>query len=398
MPGSRQLLPERTGPMLLTRAELEQWEEKTLAPYAMKSRYSRGRVFPEEEPRYRTVFQRDRDRIIHTTAFRRLEYKTQVFVITEGDYYRTRLTHEIEVNQIGRSIGQALQVNLDLLEAIILAHDLGHPPFGHAGEYTLRDLMEPYGGFEHNRHSLRIVEELEDRYPRFRGLNLTYEVREGLVKHETDYDIVDATGYDPDLSATLEAQIASIADELAYSTHDLDDGLRSGMITFEQVSGLTAWKRAVQRIARKYTGLKGDLLRHAVVRELIGYYIADCLHATDRKLRRLGINSVDDVRHAERGLCFLSPEAQEEFDELKAFLLKSLYRHYRVMRMQEKARIIVTDLFNAYMATPELLPSWIQARIDGEGRARVICDYIAGMTDRFASEEHQRLFDPYARV
>jgi dGTPase len=384
--------------MLLTREKLEEWEARTLAPYAMKSRNSRGRAVQEEEPHYRTVFQRDRDRIIHTTAFRRLEYKTQVFVITEGDYYRTRLTHEIEVNQIGRSIAQALQVNLDLVEAIILAHDLGHPPFGHSGEYTLRDLMEPYGGFEHNRHSLRIVDELEERYPRFRGLNLTYEVREGLVKHETDYDIVDATGYDPDLSATLEAQIASIADELAYSTHDLDDGLRSGMITLEQVGQIDAWKRAVRRIQRKYSGLEGDLLRHAVVRELIGYYIADCLRVTDRKLNQLEIDSVDDVRQAERALCSLSPEAQEEFEELKAFLLKNLYRHYRVMRMQEKARQIVTDLFTAYLAMPELLPGWIQARIDGEGKARVICDYIAGMTDRFATEEHQRLFDPYARV
>ncbi len=384
--------------MLLTRNALEEWENKTLAPYAMKSSQSRGRVYPEEEPHYRTVFQRDRDRIIHSTAFRRLEYKTQVFVITEGDHYRTRLTHEIEVNQIGRSIGQALQANLDLIEAIILAHDLGHPPFGHAGEATLSDLMEPYGGLEHNRHSLRIVDELETRYPHFKGLNLTFEVREGIVKHETDYDAADATGFDPELSATLESQIACVADELAYSTHDLDDGLRSGMLTFSKVATLEAWQRAVKRISRKYTGLKGDMLRHAVVRELIGYYIADCLKTTDRRIQSLGISSVDDVRHAERNLCSLSPEAQGEFDELKAFLLKNMYRHYRVIRMQEKARIIVTGLFTNYMATPEQLPDWIQERIDGESKARVICDYIAGMTDRFATEEHQRLFDPYARV
>lgn len=384
--------------MLLTREQQEEWEAKILAPYAMKSRDSRGRAFKEEEPHYRTTFQRDRDRIIHTTAFRRLEYKTQVFVIMEGDHYRTRLTHEIEVNQIGRSIAQALQVNLDLVEAIILAHDLGHPPFGHSGEYTLRGLMEPYGGFEHNRHSLRIVDELEMRYPRFNGLNLTYEVREGLVKHETDYDVVDAGGYEPELSAPLEAQIASVADELAYSTHDLDDGLRSGMLSFAQAAQLQAWKGAVKRISRKYTGLEGDLLRHAVVRELIGHYVADCLHTTAKQLQDLGIGSVDDVRKAERGLCALSPAVQEEFDELKAFLLKNLYHHYRVIRMQEKARQIVTDLFTAYLATPELLPGWIQARLDGETKARVVCDYIAGMTDRFATDEHQRLFDPYARV
>jgi dGTPase len=384
--------------MLLTREALEEWEDKSLAPYAMKSKYSRGRVFKEEEPHYRTAFQRDRDRVIHTTAFRRLEYKTQVFVTTEGDYYRTRLTHEIEVNQIGRSIGQALQANLDLVEAIILAHDLGHPPFGHAGEYALRDLMEPYGGFEHNRHSLRIVEELEDRYPRFRGLNLTFEVREGLVKHETDYDVVDTTGFEPELAATLEAQIASIADELAYSTHDLDDGLRSGMLTLDEVKELDAWKHAVQRISHKYSGLKGDMLRHAVVRELIGHYIADCLHTTDRKLQALDIQSVDGVRRAERGLCSLSAEAHAEFQALKAYLLKHMYRHYRVIRMQEKARIIITGLFNAYMTTPEQLPDWIQAHIDGENKARVICDYIAGMTDRFATDEHQKLFDPYTRV
>jgi len=384
--------------MLLTRAALEEWEEKSLAPYAMKSRDSRGRVFQEEEPHYRTAFQRDRDRIIHTTAFRRLEYKTQVFVITEGDHYRTRMTHEIEVNQIGRSIGQALQANLDLVEAIILAHDLGHPPFGHSGEYTLRDLMEPYGGFEHNRHSLRIVDELETRYPRFRGLNLTFEVREGIVKHETDYDASDATGFDPELSGTLEAQIACVADELAYSTHDLDDGLRSGMLTLAEVAALEAWKQAVKRIARKYSGLKGDMLRNAVVRELIGHYIADCLTTTDARIQRLGIASVQDVRQTERNLCSLSPEIQAEFDELKAFLLKNMYKHYRVIRMQEKARIIITGLFNAYMTIPEQLPDWIQERIDGDSKARVICDYIAGMTDRFATEEHQRLFDPYTRV
>lgn len=384
--------------MLLTRSMLEEWEDKMLAPYAMKSSQSRGRAFPEEEPHYRTAFQRDRDRIIHTTAFRRLEYKTQVFVITEGDHYRTRLTHEIEVNQIGRSIGQALQANLDLVEAIILAHDLGHPPFGHAGESALSDLMEPYGGFEHNRHSLRIVDELETRYPRFRGLNLTFEVREGIVKHETDYDAADATGFDPALAGTLESQIACVADELAYSTHDLDDGLRSGLLTFATVGTLAAWQRAAKRISRKYTGLRGDMLRNAVVRELIGYYIADCLKTTDRRIQSQGIASVDDVRRADRHICSLSPEVQGEFDELKAFLLKNMYRHYRVIRMQEKARIIVSGLFTNYMATPEQLPDWIQERIDGESKARVICDYIAGMTDRFATEEHQRLFDPYARV
>ena len=384
--------------MLLTRTALEDWEEKTLAPYAMKSSQSRGRVFPEEEPHYRTVFQRDRDRVIHTSAFRRLEYKTQVFIITEGDHYRTRLTHEIEVNQIGRSIGQALQANLDLIEGIILAHDLGHPPFGHAGEFTLRNLMEPYGGFEHNHHSLRIVDELETRYPRFRGLNLTFEVREGLVKHETDYDAADATGFDPELAGTLESQISCVADELAYSTHDLDDGLRSGMLTVGEVATLEAWQRAVRRISRKYTGLKGEMLRNAVVRELIGSYIADCLKTTDRRIQTLGINSVADMRQADRHLCSLSPEMQGEFDELKAFLLKNMYRHYRVIRMQEKARIIVSGLFTSYMATPEQLPDWIQERIDGESKARVICDYIAGMTDRFATEEHQRLFDPYAKV
>jgi dGTPase len=384
--------------MVLTRKDLEEWEEKSLAPYATKSSQSRGRAFAEEEPRFRTVFQRDRDRIIHTSAFRRLEYKTQVFVITEGDHYRTRMTHEIEVNQIGRSISQALGANLDLVEAIILAHDLGHPPFGHAGENTLRDLMEPYGGFEHNRHSLRIVEELENRYPRFRGLNLTFEVREGIVKHETDYDVTDATGFDPDLSATIEAQIACVADELAYSTHDLDDGLRSGMLTPDEVGGLEAWQQAVKRIARKYSGLKDEMLRYAVVRELIGYYIADCLKTTDGKIQSMGIASLDDVRRAERNLCSLSAETQGEFDELKAFLLKNMYKHYRVIRMQEKARIIITGLFTAYMTTPEQLPDWIQEHIDGDSKSRVICDYIAGMTDRFATEEHQRLFDPYTKV
>jgi len=247
-------------------------------------------------------------------------------------------------------------------------------------------------------NALRIVDELEERYPHFRGLNLTFEVREGMIKHETDYDASDATGFDPELSATLEAQIASIADELAYSTHDLDDGLRAGMVTFHEVRDLGAWKRAARRVARRYVGVSGEMLRHAVVRELIGGYIEDCLRETDRRLRAHGIKGVEDVQQAQRGLCSLSREMQEDFDELKKFLLDNLYHHYRVIRMQEKARIILTDLFNAYMATPEQLPAWIQARMDGESRARVICDYIAGMTDRFATEEHQRLFDPYTRV
>ena len=274
--------------MLFTRRQLEDIEDTNLAPYGCRSKYTRGRQYPDSEPEYRTAFQRDRDRILHTTAFRRLEYKTQVFINYEGDYYRTRLTHTLEVAQIGRTIARALGANEDLIEAICLAHDLGHPPFGHSGEVALARLMNDHGGFDHNKQSLRIVTKLERRYPEFPGLNLTWEVREGIVKHETEYDISDAGEYNPDLRGHLEAQIANAADELAYTAHDLDDGLRSGMITPHMLEGITLWEILVESVGWR-GGPLDDLTRHRLIRRLIGMEVTDLVQTTDQRLRESGV-------------------------------------------------------------------------------------------------------------
>lgn len=266
--------------MILTRTQLERREHQMLAPYGMKSGDSRGRRVLEEEPAHRSVFQRDRDRIIHTTAFRRLEYKTQVFVNTEGDHYRTRLTHSIEVAQIGRSLARYLGANEDLTEAICLAHDLGHPPFGHTGEYVLNSLMAGHGGFDHQRQTMRILEKLEQRYAAFDGLNLTYEVREGVVKHDTDYDVTDATGYQPELAGTLECQLSNLADEIAYNTSDLDDGLRAGLFDLPEVRGLALWRDAMTSLDEPIDRPLDDLLRHRVIRRLVGRLVNDVAYAT----------------------------------------------------------------------------------------------------------------------
>lgn len=375
------------------RERLEQIEMQTLAPYACKSALSRGRAYPEPEPRYRTAFQRDRDRIIHTTAFRRLKYKTQVFIIYEGDYYRTRLTHTLEVTQIGRTLARALGVNEVLTEAICLAHDLGHPPFGHSGEKALNELMAAHGGFNHNYHAYRIVTELEQRYPHFRGLNLTWEVREGLVKHETEYDVPEAHAYEPELRPTLEAQIANVADELAYTAHDLDDGLRSGLITPDMLRGIALWERLREHIGWR-KGPLDELTRHRLIRELIGLEVDDVLETTLRNIEAAGVQSVDDVRRHPEPLVRHSPEMALMNRELKDFLMQNLYRHPRVLRMALRAERVIHDLFQAYVRNPAILPRHIQARVDEVGLYRTICDYIAGMTDRFALKEHQGLFDP----
>ncbi|OGO41135.1 MAG: deoxyguanosinetriphosphate triphosphohydrolase, partial [Chloroflexi bacterium RBG_16_58_14] len=281
--------------MYFTRQELEAIEDQRLAPYGLHSKDSRGRSYPEDEPEYRTTFQRDRDRILHTTAFRRLEYKTQVFIIHEGDYYRTRLTHTLEVAQIARTVARALGANEDLEEAICLAHDLGHSPFGHSGEVALARLMKDLGGFDHNKQSLRIVTELEQRYPDFPGLNLTWEVREGIVKHESEYDTADAADYNPDLRGHLEAQIANAADELAYTAHDLDDGLRSGMITPAMLEGITLWEILAESIGWRGP-LLDDLTRHRLIRRLIGIEVSDLVTATDQRLRESGVRSVEELQ------------------------------------------------------------------------------------------------------
>jgi len=379
--------------MFFTRHQLEANEEILLAPYGNKSRNSRGRVFQEDEPESRTVFQRDRDRILHTTAFRRLEYKTQVFINYEGDYYRTRLTHTLEVAQIGRTVARSLGANEDLVEAISLAHDLGHPPFGHSGESTLSRLMIEHGGFDHNKHSMRIISFLERRYPDFPGLNLTWEVREGIVKHESEYDIANASEYSPELRGHIEAQIVNAADELAYTAHDLDDGLRSGMITPRMLEGITLWEILAESIDW-HTYELDELSRHRLIRRLIGLEVTDLVSSTDQRLRESLVRSVDELQRLPYNVIGFSEDMHRRNRELKDFLYNRLYRHHRVMRMAVKAERILTDLFATYCDTPVILPRHIQDTIDDRGLFRTICDYIAGMTDRFAVEEHQKLFNP----
>jgi len=383
--------------MFYTREKLETLEDQTLAPYGIRSKDSKGRAFPETEPIYRTAFQRDRERILHTTAFRRLEYKTQVFVNSEGDYYRTRLTHTLEVAQIGRTIARALGANEDLIEAICLAHDLGHSPFGHSGEVILNHIMTNHGGFDHNKQSLRIVTEMEKRYTKFPGLNLTWETREGIVKHETEYDISDAANFDPDLLGHLEAQIANVADELAYSTHDLDDGLRSGMITPEMLENITLWKMMIESIGWKGTKID-DVIRHRLIRRLIGIEATDIIMATNQRLVNSGVKSVEQLQHLDYNVVGFSDDMRNHHRTLKSFLFANLYRHPRVMRMQVKAKKIIESIFQAYQQEPSILPYHFQAQIDQLGIERTVCDYIAGMTDRYAIKEHSKLFDPAVRT
>ena len=379
--------------MYFDRQRLEDLEDKALASYGVRSKDTKGRAYLDDEPEYRTSFQRDRDRIIHTTAFRRLEYKTQVFVNYEGDYFRTRLTHTLEVAQIGRTIARALGANEDLVEAVCLAHDLGHSPFGHSGEVSLARLMKDYGGFDHNKQSLRIVTELEQRYPEFPGLNLTWEVREGMVKHESEYDIADARDYNPALRGNLETQIANVADELAYTTHDLDDGLRSGMISPPMLDGIDLWE-----VLKGTYGWQGpelaDLERHRMIRQLVGIMVSDMVSATDKRLRETGVRSPLEIQQLKTNLIGYSEDLQRRNRELKDFLYKNLYSHYRVIRMAVKAERVITDLFQAYQSEPAILPDGLQKATGTRGLERTICDYIAGMTDRFAIQEHEKLFNP----
>jgi dGTPase len=379
--------------MIYTRQQLEEFEDQTLAPYGIRSRDSRGRKYPEEEADFRTRFQRDRDRILHTTAFRRLEYKTQVFIIHEGDYYRTRLTHSLEVAAIGRSLARSLGANEDLTETICLAHDLGHSPFGHSGETVLARLMMDHGGFNHNHQSVRIVTELEQRYPDFPGLNLSWEVLEGMIKHETDYDEADASDYDPHLRGHLEAQLANVADELAYTSHDLDDGLRSGLITPSQLDGIAIWEIVNESLGRRKNDPLDELSRHQVIRRLIGFEMTDLIHSIDRYLRRSKANSPHEIQALAYNVVGFSEDMHRRNRELKDFLFEKLYRHYRVVRMQTKAERIITDLFELYVANPGALPDTVQLNIPARGLELTVCDYIAGMTDRFAIDEHKRLFD-----
>ncbi len=374
------------------REELEKLELKILAPYAVKSCESRGRECAEEEHPYRTAFQRDRDRIIHTTAFRRLEYKTQVFVNFEGDYYRTRLTHTIETSQIARTIARAVGCNEDLTEAISLAHDLGHTPFGHSGEAALNELMANQGGFNHNYQSIRIVEKLERRYAGFPGLNLTWETREGIVKHTTDYDVAKAERFEPEKRASLEGQLVNAADEIAYMTHDLDDGLRSGLLVLAELDSLRLWREALEALGITRAAF-AEMERRQVVRYLINHMVTDVIQTIHDGLQELSIQSAQAVRDAPKNLVGFPPDSQVKNQEVRAFLLERLYRHHQVMRMQVKAQRLMRQLFEAYLQEPRQLPEEVRIRFGESSPERVVCDYIAGMTDRYAVQEHRKLFD-----
>ncbi len=368
--------------------------EPALAPYAARPEHSRGRGFREKPPRGRSEYQRDRDRIIHSTAFRRLEYKTQVFVNHEGDLFRTRLTHSLEVAQIARSVARSLRLNEDLTEAIALAHDLGHTPFGHTGQDALQACMRRHGGFEHNLQSLRVVDHLEQRYAAFDGLNLTFETREGILKHCSRRDARElgdvGERFLKRLRPSLEAQLANLSDEIAYNNHDVDDGLRSGLLTVEQISAVKIFARHRAAVLREFPRVAGRRLIHETVRRMIDTLVTDLIQTSAANIRRLAPASIEEVRRAPPLIAF-SPRIREESRDLKRFLSHNLYRHYRVTRMSTKARRIVTDLFQAFMSDQRLLPPEFQARAE-DNVARAIADYIAGMTDRYAILEHRRLF------
>ncbi len=378
----------------------ESLERGDLAGYAARSAESLGRRYREEFRDNRPAFERDRDRIIHSAAFRRLEYKTQVFVNHEGDYYRTRLTHSLEVAQIGKAIARRLGLNEELTEALALAHDLGHTPFGHTGEEVLNRLMSEYGGFEHNRQSLRVVDELEERYAGFNGLNLSWEVREGLIKHSSPYDSPgdQMAEFLPGIVPVIEAQLINYADEIAYNNHDIDDGLKSGYITIEQLSRVEIWAEVYGAMGMKYPDVDPERVKYQTISALIGLFIDDLTRTTANEIAGKGIETVADLRRLNASVVGFSPEVARKNRELKLFLRENLYRHYKVERMRVKAERHITDLFTTYCDYPSLLPLKYRQKMDLLGKERVICDYIAGMTDRFALDEYKKLFEPYERV
>ncbi|GBE15872.1 MAG TPA: deoxyguanosinetriphosphate triphosphohydrolase [Proteobacteria bacterium] len=382
----------------MLRIDREKKETADLAPYAALNSLSRGRLHPEEEHPYRLPFERDRDRIIHCTAFRRMEYKTQVFFYHEGDYFRTRLTHSLEVSQLSRSAALALNLNEVLAEAVALAHDLGHTPFGHAGERAMDALMSDEGGFEHNLQTLRVVDLLEYRYPGFPGLNLSWEVREGIAKHSTDYDQPDITVFGP-TQPSLEGQIVELADEIAYNNHDLDDGLTSKLITLDQLEDITIWREVKGGVQKEMRGISSAMLRNEVIRRIINWQVTDLISTIAGNLKSMGISSRRELAQAPSRAAAFSTEMDSMNSELKSFLRENLYGHYRVVRMAEKAQRILRDMFMAYCEKPKQLPPHVYRKIEEDGNpVRVICDYMAGMTDKFALDEHRKLFDPLARV
>lgn len=376
-----------------TRQELERIERQILAPYAQASADSRGRKYREAPPAWRTEYQRDRDRVIHSRAFRRLEYKTQVFLNGTGDHLRTRLTHTMEVAAIARGIARALKLNEDLTETIALAHDLGHSPFGHRGEHVLDRLMKGHDGFEHNRQSLRVVEELEQKYPGFSGLNLTWEVREGLVKHFPAYDHPSKRAGFNAKNSSLEAQVANLADEITYYSHDLDDGLEAGLLIEAELNrNVSVWRDAARRVMRAHGKLPDESRRYFIIRTMIDGQVRDVVETTERLVVRAGVKSADEVRLHAQALVQYSPARRRLNQEMRKYLFQNLYFSRAVDDANSRAVRILAELFKFYLAHPREIGEQSRKRIRTEGLHRAVCDYLAGMTDRYVMQEYQRLF------
>jgi dGTPase len=380
---------------------IERREDETLAPCAVHASRSRGRKHPEPPHERRTCFQRDRGRVVHCSAFRRSQYKTQVFVNDEGDHFRTRLTHTLEVTGLARNVARVLGVNEDLTEVVALAHDLGHTPFGHAGESVLDELMATHGGFEHNAQSLRVVDVLEEPYPGFRGLNLSYEVRECVAKHASLHDRPAGGGeFDLAEAPPIEGQLVDVADQIAYDSHDMEDAFRAGLITPEDPAGLELWQQAAELVQARFPGAAGQIAARRTAKQLIELMITDALTVAAANLADLAPAGVDDVRATGRRMVAFSADMRRRMAPLEQFLMERVYRHYRVTRMMTKAARFVREMFTAYLERPNQLPSEYQQRIrdGGESPHRVICDYIAGMTDRYCQDEYLRLFMPFERT
>ena len=397
----------------LSRQKMEENEEKILAPFASKSGQTGGRRFVEEEDSYRTCFQRDRDRIMYTTAFKNLQFKTQVFLVHEGESYRTRLTHTLEVMQHARTFARVLGANEDLVESISLAHDLGHTPFGHAGEEILSLLLKDYGGFDHNLHSLRVVDYLEERYPAFPGLNLTYETREGLARHLTRYDNPNIPPeFQIDLQPSIEAQIVNISDALAFAAHDLDDALKVGLVSWDDVTslGIPLIKQIESEIIseEKVSGVFSAQMKHyRLIRHLIYHFNEDCILSSSQNLDQFKLRTVEDLKGLSKPTISLSHERQRDLEMLNSFLFDQVYKHPMVLMMAEKGKLILEKLFGRFWSNPQLLPSSVRqkagkigvpAHIDENTKATLICDYLAGLTDRQAMDIYEMMFEPYTKV
>ena len=383
---------------MIPREELERREVETLASFAATSGQSVGRIHPEKEPPYRTAFQRDRDRVIHSGAFRRLQYKTQVFVNHVGDYFRTRLTHSTEAAQVSRTVARALGLNEDLSEVIALAHDLGHTPFGHSGQDALHECMKEHGGFEHNLQSVRVVTKLEKRHPGFPGLNLTFETLESIRKHTIREDLPLEEEYRPEWSPLLEGQVVDIADSIAYDAHDIDDSIKAGLLEEDALQELPLWQESQEAALSRYPGLTGKLLILQSVRALINTEVTDLVKMTLENVKRLGIDSIEAVRAAKEPIVTFSPQLEQKKLKLQRFLRQNVYEHHRVIAMQEKSKKFLREIFASYVGNPMQLPPKYQKWAEEVGLERSVCDYIAGMTDRYAQEQYRKLFLPFENV